>query len=322
MTDFVSFLKVCAASGTLIASVCGLVVVPLIAWIAVRLVAPFVRQMDNDAPWQAPLASIAATLPGIVFLTLAIVDLAGARSSGCLQFLWGRILFSVILTLTGLSLTRASVIAFRRTAEVRRLIAVSHSPSDAVSQIADKIGVEVRVFSYGGPFCALARLIHPIVLVSSGALQRLDNEELEAALRHEHAHALRGDVVLAAVLSFFADLLPLQNADLVQTYNVARELAADQHAIRKAEPEHLAAAILALVGNRAARNSMAFLAEDSRTVRLRVLWLLGERAVQRGLAGRRALIVSALMAVALLSFAPAVFSAVNFHACTVNGMHP
>jgi beta-lactamase regulating signal transducer with metallopeptidase domain len=278
--------------------------------------------MKKDAPWQAPFAAIAATLPGAVFLVLAVVDLAGAPTSGCLQFLWGRVFFAVILILTILALARAVVLACRRAAEVRRLIAVSHSPSGLVSEIAHRVGVAVRVLSYHEPFCALAGVAHPVVLISSATLERLDTEELEAALLHERAHALRGDVALAATVSFFADLLPLPSTDLVQTYNVAREFAADEHAIRTAAPEHLAAAILSLAGSREIAHSMPALAEDSGTMKARVLSLLEERAAQTGLHGRRIIVASALTAIVLLSFAPAVVSAHNYYTCTIKGMHP
>ncbi|MDQ6767190.1 MAG: M56 family metallopeptidase, partial [Candidatus Eremiobacteraeota bacterium] len=90
----------------------------------------------------------------------------------------------------------------------------------------------------------LAGVVAPVVLVSGGALDALGDEELKAALLHERAHAVRGDQILALCLSFFADLLPLPAGDLVETYKLARELAADRTAARTVGNDALARALV------------------------------------------------------------------------------
>ncbi|MDQ6825849.1 MAG: M56 family metallopeptidase, partial [Candidatus Eremiobacteraeota bacterium] len=287
MHDLLFFLKACVASKTLITSLCGLLIIPLAAWILVRLLAPFIRRMDADAAWQAPLAAIAAAMPGSVFLLLAIIDLGGAYSSGCLQFLWGRMLFAGILSMTVLAFARATTITYQRVVHIRTLVALSHEPAQSVLSIAQRVGVQVRVLPFPDPFCALARIIHPVVLVSRGTLERLNAEELEAALRHELAHLLRADLPLSAAFSFFAELLPLSTGDLISTYAIAREFAADQHATRKIEAHHLASAIISLAGTQKIANSVAALAEDSATIKPRVVALLEERARTASPLGRR-----------------------------------
>ena len=72
MADLLTFLRECAASGALLASICGAVVVPLVAWLAIRAVAPYILRMHDDASWQAPLAALAATIPPAIFLALSI----------------------------------------------------------------------------------------------------------------------------------------------------------------------------------------------------------------------------------------------------------
>jgi Zn-dependent protease with chaperone function len=320
MADFVFFLKACLASKTLIASICGLLIIPVAAWIAVRLLAPFIRRMDNDASWQAPLAAIASSTPGAVFFLLAIVDLIGAYSSGCLQFVWGRILFASILALTILAFIRATAVAHQRYAQVRQLIQHSLVPSERVSAVARKVSADVRIIPSPEPFCALARPMRPVVLLSRGTVERLNDEELEAALRHERAHALRGDLLLSAALSFFADLLPLPVRDLTATYNAAREFAADEHAARESNPLQLASAILSLAGTRTVGHGVAALAEDTTSLKQRVLALLEDRAEQTGLAGRRIVGVSVLVAIAFFSLMPAALSAMNYYVCTFKGM--
>lgn len=320
MSDLAFFLKTCIASKTLIFSMCGLVLIPLAAWMAVRLLAPFIRSMQNDTPWQAPLAAISSTIPGAVFLLLAIVDIAGATSSGCLQFVSGRVFFAAILFLTILAFMRATAVAHRRYAEVRRLVKHSQDPCGRVSETAKKVGVHVRIVPSMEPFCALARPLRPLVLLSRGVVERFDDTELEAALRHEHAHALRGDLLLGAALSFFGDLLPLPVDNLTATYNSAREFAADEHAVRTIEPHQLASAILSLAGARSMGHGVAALAEDSASLRQRVMRLLEGRAAGTGTIGRRIVGVAVLTSIAVFSLMPAVVSIITYSACTLKGM--
>lgn len=320
MSDLVFFLKTCIASKTLIFSMCGLVIIPFAAWLAVRFLAPFIRRMDNDASWQAPLAAIASTTPGAVFLLLAIVDLGGAYSSGCLHFVWGRIFFASILALAILAFVRATAVAYQRYAQVRHLIQHSQEPYHWISDAAKKVGVSVCIIPSNEPFCALAQPLRPIVLLSRGTVERLDDAELEAALRHERAHALRGDLLLGAALSFFADLLPLPVRDLTATYNSAREFAADEHAVRTIEPHQLASAILSLAGTRAIGHGVAALAEDTTSLKQRVVALLEERAERTGVIGRRIVSAGVLVAIAIFSLMPAVLTAMSYSVCTLKGM--
>ncbi|MBC5824411.1 MAG: M56 family metallopeptidase [Candidatus Eremiobacteraeota bacterium] len=320
MADLMLFLHACNSAGMLLTSLCGLILMPFAAWAAIRRLTPYIVRMTDDTPWQAPLASIAATIPGALFLSLAAIGLAGASSSGCLNFLWGRILFGTILSLTLVAITRASSIAASRGGEVRRLIRLSEPPSRRIQGIAARAEVCVRVLNYARPFCALARIFSPLVVISRGTVERLNDDELGAALRHERAHAVRGDLLLAAALHFFVDLLPLPAKDLIDTYAGARELAADQHASRHASREDLASAILSLAGSKKLAPSFASLAEDQSGVRPRVMALLEARAQRSGPAVRRLVVTGALLAIVGLSFSPVVLSAAPHHACAVTQM--
>jgi Zn-dependent protease with chaperone function len=255
-----------------------------------------------------------------MFLVLALVGLFGASSSGCLDFVWGRVLFGAIAVLLSLALCRAALRAYERAVQVRKLINVSKPADSSIDAVAQHCGVRVRVMNYGGPFCALVGSWNPIVLISRGTLERLSTEELTAALRHERAHAVRFDLIIAAALSFFADLLPLPAADLVQTYASARESAADERAVRDCDPATLASAIVAVVTTRRLR-AVAALAEDAHSVKQRVLTLLSASAERTSPARRRIIVSVSLGAIVLLSLAPAVLSAFNYYSCAVKGMH-
>ncbi len=321
MADLLTFLRECAASGALLASICGSLVIPLFAWLAIRAFAPYILRMHDDAPWQAPLAAIAATIPPAVFLALSIIGVLGAASSGCLSYVWGRILFGAIVAFVVLALGRASIGAYRRSRQVRRLIVASQAPDAPLYAIAQRCGVRIRVLPYSEPFCALAGFWRPIVLVSTQTLERLSAEELEAAFRHERAHAARFDLMLGAALNFFADLLPFPSGDLVEAYAKARETAADEHAVRDCAPEALASAIVRLAAAKPMPRATAALTESGRSIKHRLAALLDDRAARIDPRGRRMLVATSLAAIMFASFLPAVLFALKFVACTMQGPH-
>lgn len=320
MADLFSFLRLCAASGTLIGSLCGLIFLPFLTWLGVRALAPFILRMRNDAAWQAPLAAIAATTPGVMFLLLALIGLFGASGSGCLAFLWGRLLFGAIAALLTLALFRATLRARERSSQVRKLIDISQPVNVNIGAIAQRCGVRVRVVNYADAFCALVGPWNPVVLISRATLDRLSIEELEAALHHERAHAARFDLKLAAALSFFADLLPLPVDDLVEAYATARERAADERAVQHCDPTTLASAIVAVATTRNTR-AVAALAEETHSVKQRVLMLLSTGAEGGNRSRRRFVACVSLCVIVALSIAPAILSATNFYTCAIKGMH-
>jgi Zn-dependent protease with chaperone function len=246
MLDLGAFLTSCLMSGTLFTSACALVVVPPLAWIAVRALVPIVRRMNDDVSWQAPLAAISAALPGALFAFLSVLALAGGTHSPCLKTTTGRILYTLVASVAVAGIARAGIFAIRRHNEVRSLVRASLPASARLAAIAQACGVHAREVPSDRALCALAGIRNPVVLVSSETLRRLDDEELAAALLHERAHACRGDQTLAATLAFCADLLPLPENDLIAMYRAARELAADRQAAQEAAPETLASALLAL----------------------------------------------------------------------------
>jgi Zn-dependent protease with chaperone function len=244
MNNVVLFFAQCAHSEAVLGSLCAIVVIPPAAWIGSRLLAPQIFRMADDPAWQAPYAAFAASLPGALFLLLSAFALVRGASTACWTMPGGRIVFGSIALVALAATGRAAWLAFARNRELRRLVRSSSPASKRLKELAALCGLRARQICDDAPLCALAGVVAPVVLVSSGALRALGDEELKAALLHERAHTRRGDQILAVCLSFFADLLPLPACDLVETYKLARELAADRCAARTAGNDALARALL------------------------------------------------------------------------------
>jgi len=105
-----------------------------------------------------------------------------------------------------------------------------------------------RVIEDATPQAFCAGLLRPRIFISTGALDRLDDDELRAVLAHEAHHALRRDPlrlflarVLADALFFLPVMRPLQ-----RRYATLAEMAADEAAIgASGNPQPLASAMLA-----------------------------------------------------------------------------
>jgi Zn-dependent protease with chaperone function len=316
VNDVVAFLVQCFSTPALLTSACALAVVPPLAWLVVRALAPTLRAMDGDPGWQAPLAAAAAGLPAFLFAVIGVVTLRDAWGSVCLQFVTGRVLYAAIAAITVLGLVRATVLMRRRTAEIRDLIERSVPASELLERVTASQALPAREVPSNEAFILLAGIARPTVLVSTEALRRLDADQLEAALRHEAAHAQRGDQVISAVVTFISDIIPLPVGDLVALYRQAREFAADAHAARRADPCDLAGALLALArGGGSAPAGTAALAESG-TVRARLAVLLTDAPAPPA-PWRRVLVAGSLAATFVLGASPAIAALVNGIQCTL-----
>jgi Zn-dependent protease with chaperone function len=103
------------------------------------------------------------------------------------------------------------------------------------------------------PHAFCAGLLRPVVYVSTGALQELGDEELEAVLAHEQLHRMRRDplrIASARVLGEALFFLPVLRR-LAARYAALAELAADEHAVAAlgGDTSPLAGAMLAFADN-------------------------------------------------------------------------
>lgn len=315
MSDLAAFLSACVSSPALLTSACALIVVPTLAWLAVRaLTAPLARMADDPA-WQAPLAAGAAALPGTLFLVVGIATVRGGWDSTCLQFASGRVLYGIVAAATFFGFARAVVLAVRRADDVAQLVRRSSAPSERIRAAGRAAGVRIREITAAGPIVLLAGLFRPVVIVSADALHRVNDAELLAAIRHEAAHARRGDLLCAAALSFIADLVPLPVGSLIALHRRAREFAADAHAARISDPCDLASALLALARPSRVAASLAAFA-DVGTVRDRLGALLAS-SPPRPSRVRRSLLTAALASTFLAGAAPVVVAATLGFTCSM-----
>ncbi len=278
MHDLDQFVAACWTSGTILRSACALILIPPTAWLLIHLLVPAIERLDSDPEFQAPLAAIAAMIPGSLLLTLAGSGVSAGARSACFQTVTGRVLFGLMLIVTVGMLARAFVLAARRTAEASLLLRCSEPASGHLDCLAQRCGVRARTIADERPLCALVGIRRPTVVISHGALTSLSrrDEELVAVLLHERGHARRGDQFIAAVLSFMVDLVPLPAAKLVSTYRRAREFAADRYALRTSAPYDIAGALLSFVSGGTTRGVAAvpMLMDEQTTLRERLHWLL------------------------------------------------
>ena len=147
---------------------------------------------------------------------------------------------------------------------VRRLVRrpLGHGPQGSVIVGGDDVVL------------AVAGLLRPTLVVSAGALARLDDAELSAAIAHERAHIRRRH----RFVLLFAELCRVLGRPLPGTAHAVRELRfqierdADRSAVReRADRLALASAICKAATGGAVRPGMASLGGDGTAARVREL---------------------------------------------------
>lgn len=305
MSDILAFVAACWSSGTLLRSVCALFIVPTAAWLAIRFVSPAIFRMTRDPEWQAPLAAMAAAVPGLLLVLLSVAAFVTGADPACRTMLAGQVLYATIVGLSAFTFLRASALATMRTHESHALVKNAGRCSGRLAEIAERANVAIRIVSDDRLVCILARVWQPVIIVSSGAIERLTESELVAAVYHERGHAKRGDQLVAFVLTFLVDLLPLPAAKLVRTYRRARELAADRHALGTVHANDLAGALLHFVRPSCPiAGTAAFDGDATIVARLDVLLRAG--SVRSTSFIQRGLVLLALSGVVALGLAPSV----------------
>lgn len=224
-----------------------LVLLPLVAGLlsdrAARLLPP------TRCDWR--VAALLAAAPGAVMLVLAaevifdtVTHPAHPMAPGDPR--WPHaVKYEVTACVAAFLLARAALRSWRRFHALRQVVRLSLPASGRLARAARRAGVETRLLPCGEPECFVAGILHPIVYVSSGALARLSDQELHAALLHERAHIRGRDTRLLTLLSLLHDLAPGGRRAL-SAYQQARERSADAAAVVHAGAIPVASALLAL----------------------------------------------------------------------------
>ncbi|OUM90834.1 MAG: hypothetical protein BAA01_07640 [Bacillus thermozeamaize] len=147
-------------------------------------------------------------------------------------------------------------------------------------------------------------LIRPKIVVTSGLLKVLNEEELEAVLHHEAFHQKHRDPLKMWIVQTLArsmQYLPVIG-ELVRSYRLLRELMADQFVIQKMGSSHaLGSAILKMVKKRQEMTWMKMgmtVAHFTSSLDVRILRLLDSGYRVRFIwVGRKALLFSGLFLV-------------------------
>ncbi len=94
-------------------------------------------------------------------------------------------------------------------------------------------GTTVRLIEYSDPQAFCAGYLRPRIYVSTGALERLSDDELAAVIAHEHHHQVRRDPLRILIVHVLGDALffvPVLRR-LRRRYAALAEIAADEAAV-------------------------------------------------------------------------------------------
>jgi Zn-dependent protease with chaperone function len=194
-------------------------------------------------PEAALAAALLAAAPGLVALGALFPALT---TWGVVKTWRGVVLFWATPGVAGLMLAWALSRSILRQWAVADLFRASHAAGPRLAAAARRLGLNARELATTERECFVAGFLRPTVFVSRGALDGLDEYELNAALHHERAHIRGGDTRALFVLGLLRDLAPWGRSEALDAFLAAREARADREAARRAGRLDLASALLAL----------------------------------------------------------------------------
>lgn len=143
----------------------------------------------------------------------------------------------LVLALCGIALGLGSLMRqlLATAALIRSLLRRQVIPSRALAELAGRLSLAGRidVVVDARPFSFCYWFLRPRVCVSTGLVERLQPDELEAVLLHERSHLRRRDPLRLVIARYFAAglyVVPVVE-DLVEHYTLEKELEADQDAV-------------------------------------------------------------------------------------------
>jgi BlaR1 peptidase M56 len=230
-------------------TVLPLLLLPLICRSVVEWLVDRARISTFPVRWRAPFAAFAACAPGMVALSLlsfsaGCVFHAVPDDFDCHMEMYGPLCIVAVLVF------RAVGLWIYRALAVRRLLATTNPPCEALLGIAQGLNMPLAELPTRVPVCMVVGARSPRVVVSTGMHSTFSGEEMRAALWHEKGHLERGDTRYNVLISFLSEcgVWPVRNA--LRQYRQACEELADQRAAREVNSVVLATTLI-----RYARNS-------------------------------------------------------------------
>jgi len=253
------------------------------------LVMPALAALATDRAARALPRSQAATVaalslaaaPGLVALALVLNSWLFLQPFHTWR---GYVAYRVTPAVACLPLAWALARLLQRQAAVARLFRISRPAGPRLARAAG--GLRARELPSHEPDCFVAGVLRPTAFVSAGALARLGDDELAAALAHEGAHVRGADPLMLAGLALLRDLAPFGRGVAAERFLAAREARADTAAVNSAGALALAAALVALA-RPATRSAVVLPMAAADTLAWRMDALLGRPARETAIIPRR-----------------------------------
>jgi beta-lactamase regulating signal transducer with metallopeptidase domain len=220
-----------------------LFVLPLIAWMIGRKALPFLDRMATDPIWQQRMAIHLSCLPGLVMISLGFSATLGLRHAEIDSLLCIVVFLGPVL-ICSFAMFRAMVLLAGRRRVLDALRDETIPASRRLQSLADEIRVPVRELPDSGFACMVAGVFRPIVIISTGTVESLTDEEIQAVLLHERAHLKRRDTLFATLVTFIAECGFWPTDKVLGVYRRSREILADQLACRDIDRLLLASVLI------------------------------------------------------------------------------
>ncbi len=246
----------------------------------------------RDPVWERRALLCLLSTPGVLWMTLTLgaaitFERFPVHTWRCIVTIYGGV---TVAALIGLRATASQV---RRSRGIARLRSVTVPPAQRLAAAAARCHIRVEQIDIDRPFCALVGVWRPRVVISRGAVDRLNDDELCAALQHERAHQSLHEVFWTALVALSADCSLFRARRAQVAYRRCREFVADDAAARRVAAVDLASALLAFSRGPATPMGVGF--ADAADVPVRIARLLRpEHVPQRGRASAAVAALAAL----------------------------
>lgn len=136
----------------------------------------------------------------------------------------------------------------------------------------------MMIIEHTSPIAFTMGMWSPLVIVSTGLMELLDEDELEAVIHHEAFHQMHRDPLRMFVLSLLASVMwymPIMRWSK-QQYNIIREVLADHYAIQRlGTAAHLGSALLKMLKQgKTSRMPFAYVSFADTSINYRIRQLL------------------------------------------------